>query len=364
MRRVVLVLVLLASSLASAVVWRHDVDAAAVLALGAKFPAVGRVLPSGSGTLIAPTWVLTAGHVAEHLPVKQSIAFGGRVYRIKQAYVHPQGHRPTDAMGHPIKNRPPEVDLGLLELEAPVTGVVPLALYRGRDELGKTMTIVGCGDFGPAGARRPHEDGRCRAVTNQVADAGPRRLFFPFDAPPAGTSLEGIGVAGDSGGPALIEVDGQRQVAGVSSGGDGPPGAYGTVDIYTRVSSYLPWIDQIVGCAREGTPHVYAGPPRPIAELACVTTRPGEGWSLSAKRVAGHEVPAGANAFYALPGTPEFEFECGAPGTTKPESRTPMLELKAGYTMRLNAVAAKDGSCAYFWTPDYPVQITPVKKQR
>ncbi len=211
------------------------------MALGASLPAVGRVLPDGSATLIAPTWAITAAHVASRVAKGSQVEFGGVAYPVARVFVHPEGH------ADPARPRqPPEVDLALLELARPVVGITPLALYRGREELGRTMTIVGCGDFGAAGAARTRPDGRCRAVTNVVADAGPKRLFFGFDAPPAGTTLEGIGVAGDSGGPALIDVNGAWQIAGVSSGGDGPPGAYGSTDIYTRVSSYLDWIEAIL----------------------------------------------------------------------------------------------------------------------
>ena len=61
-----------------------------------------------------------------------------------------------------------------------------------------------------------------------------------FDAPPAGTDLEGVGGPGDSGGPALINAGGMWRVAGVSSASmDGRPSKYGVTDVYTRVSSYV-----------------------------------------------------------------------------------------------------------------------------
>ncbi len=44
----------LISSATFAVVARHDVADAKLLELGAKFTAVGQVLPDGVGTLIAP----------------------------------------------------------------------------------------------------------------------------------------------------------------------------------------------------------------------------------------------------------------------------------------------------------------------
>lgn len=241
--RLALVAATLVAGAASAVVWRHDVAARAAESLGAKFAAVGRVSPDGSGTLIAPRWVLTAAHVAARAGKEGGeVEFDGRRYAIKRAVIHPQG---SPDPRNP--NQPPEVDLGLLELAEPVVGVAPLALNRAADELGRPHAIVGFGDFGPSAASLRRGDGVRRAVMNVVDDAGPKRLFFRFDAPPKGEALEGMGAAGDSGGPALIERDGAWQVAGVSSGSEGKPGAYGATDIYVRVSSFLPWIESKLG---------------------------------------------------------------------------------------------------------------------
>ncbi len=249
MRSVIVVLMLLASSLASAVVWRHDATPAAVLALGAKFPAVGRVRPDGSATLIAPTWVLTAAHVGAIIKADSTVEFEGKRYAVKRVVLHPRGS------ADPARpNQPPEVDLALLELATPVTGIAPLALYRSTGEQDQALAIVGYGDFAAAGAPLVRTDGQRRAVMNAVADAGPKRLFFPFDAPPSGEPLEGMGAPGDSGGPALIKVGAGWQVAGVSSGAQGEPGAYGSTDIYVRVSSHLDWIDATLGAARPTNP--------------------------------------------------------------------------------------------------------------
>ncbi len=234
----------LGPSPAGAVVFRHDRSDSAAIALGAPFAAVGRLVPDGSGTLIAPTWVATAAHVAARVRAGSTIAFGESTATVKRVVIHPEG---TSKPGVP-----PEVDLALVELDAPVVGIEPVALYRGRDELGKTLTIVGSGDFGNPRAPLARADGRRRAVTNVVSDAGPRRFFLRFDAPPAGTASEGVGGPGDSGGPALWEHDGKIFLVGVSSASmDGKPGQYGVTDVYTRVGSYVRWIDETMMGSRE-----------------------------------------------------------------------------------------------------------------
>ena len=220
-----------------AVIIRHDRTDTESLKLGERFAAVGRVLPDGGCTLIGPAWVVSAAHVVLSLKPTSRFQFGDKTYGMKRGFLHPEGAKAP-------RGTPPEVDLALIELAEPVEGIEPLALYQETDELGKTAFIVGHGDFGVAGQPFHRTDGRRRAATNVVDDAGPKRLFLKFDAPPGGTPLEGIGGPGDSGGPLIIEQGGRLYLAGVSSASmNGKPGSYGVTDVYTRISSYVAWIE-------------------------------------------------------------------------------------------------------------------------
>jgi hypothetical protein len=127
----------------SGVVIRHDKSDADALQLGARFEAAGDVLPDGGGALIAPTWVLTAAHVAAPLTSGGSVRFGEAIHKVTRAIIHPEGALRADA--------PPEVDLALLQPATPVMDITPFALYRDRDELGQVLVIVGYGDFARAG---------------------------------------------------------------------------------------------------------------------------------------------------------------------------------------------------------------------
>jgi secreted trypsin-like serine protease len=83
-----------------------------------------------------------------------------------------------------------------------------------------------------------------------VSSAHDRWFCYQFDKKPKALPLEAISSNGDSGGPALIEVDGQWAIAGISSwkmlAGDvrtARPGRYEQFSCNVRLSHYRPWIE-------------------------------------------------------------------------------------------------------------------------
>ena len=232
---------LIGASVAWAVVARHDVADEKLVELGAKFTAVGQVLPDGVGTLIAPNWVLTTSHVATLIPKNLGIVrFEGKEYGVAKVIMHPHSTLGPD--------EPPEIDIALLLLGQEVKGVTPMALYRDKDEVDQKVAIVGFGEVGDgkSKSRRP-ADSKRRAVTNVVAEANPLRIVCSFDQPPEGTELEGVSAPGDGGAPALIRKDDAWLVAGLSSPHqEGSPGQYGVMNGFTRVSTFTGWIEKII----------------------------------------------------------------------------------------------------------------------
>ena len=224
------------------IVRRADRADGRYLEAGARYPAVVALGRAGDATLIAPQWLLTAAHVAAAVAGRPTVEIAGKTYPIERVAIHPAWR---ELGPH---------DVGLVRLARPVQGVKPLGLYRGRGERGLIATIVGHGGAGRGDSRERTEDGRARAATSRVDSASAAWLYFSFDAPPSGTDLEGAPGPGDSGGPAVLRVNGSDLVGGVSSAGfdgrDGP-GSYGAVDVFTRVSTHAAWVDSVM---RSGPP--------------------------------------------------------------------------------------------------------------
>lgn len=223
---------------------RHDVEDSRYLELGAKYPATVRVGETGGdGTLIAPNWVLTAAHVAEGM-----VRRGGGTVRV---FVDGQdeGYEADKVILHPAFAPMGPNDIALIRLVRPVEDVVPVGLYRDTDEQGKRIVLVGHGDTKRGSGGDWVRDGRRRGATNVIDTANDAHIVFDFDEPRSATALEGTAGPGDSGGPALIEVDGVPLVAGVSSLGEpgaNGPGTYGAREHYVRVSSHADWIDALL----------------------------------------------------------------------------------------------------------------------
>lgn len=242
-------------ALLQAVIIRHDRADALYLSLGKRFSAVCHMnLPDGEGTLIAPRWVLTAAHVAVDVPPGHRVSIAGRNYAVEAVFINPDW-------------RSSRHDIALVKLRERVRRVRPLALYRGSDETGRIVTILGSG-FSGTGLTGPRKnDGRLRGARNRIDEVNKAWIMFRFDPPETALDLEGISAPGDSGGPALLEESGRFYVAGISSiqSFHRPgmrEGRYGVLEYYSRVSAYSAWIDRILrenSTFRESRPWPCAG---------------------------------------------------------------------------------------------------------
>jgi len=229
---------------AHAIITRDDVDDADYQVDPSQYPAVIALLGPGDclGTLIHPTYVLTVAHCAVDVQVGASLTIGGDTRTVSSVILHPRWQDGGDTF-----------DIAMLRLDAATLQVEPYQLYRGGDEVGQQVEILGAGKHGTGieGEKGASDDGLLRRATNTVDAVDDHFLRFTFDGPTTETvtDLEGVGAAGDSGGPVLLRQGGITYLAGLNAWGDSCDhgvGQYGAADYQTRVSAFADWIDAII----------------------------------------------------------------------------------------------------------------------
>ena len=244
---------LLAVSLpAAAILVRSDRDDAEYLELANKYPSsVLLNAPDGEGVLIAPRWVLTAAHVAaamQELKTPPRLVFEGRAFEVQSYHVHPDWRK-----GDPAS------DIAVIQLKNAVTSVDPTPLYREKDEVGKTVIIVGHGYTGKIGEKplaKERWDKKKRAAINTVDRISPRILALKIKPADEASDLQGAAAPGDSGGPAFVETREGIFVIGIGTATDdananGIIGDAGDWELYSRVSAFVPWIEAVMVAAEK-----------------------------------------------------------------------------------------------------------------
>ncbi len=215
------------------------------------------------GSLRLGTWLIHGRCNAERAWVRStatpqwSVHFGTHEYRVTRVIEYPG-----------YSNKRGGVDLALFELDRPVDSTTPVPIYVGKHELGQMVTLVGFGGFdtfeaeqserfanGVAFLASPTRERIKRAGTNVIISVGDTdQLILRVDPPESATELEASVAGGDSGGPALLPVNGKMYLAGViSSMADHRPasedraGVYGARFEVKRVSSFARWIEDTTG---------------------------------------------------------------------------------------------------------------------
>lgn len=254
------------SSVASAIVIRHDVDDADYRVAMSEFSALVDMPGEGHGALIAPQWVVTAAHVIPKPAELDQVVINGISRDVERVVIHPgykmlpqvlidQAMASGEAMLIVVFLASSD-DIALIRLTRPVTDVAPVSIYKGHDEPRKILKIIGKGATGtgttghdPAGPNRT----QLRRAYNKVTSAHDRWLCYVFDEPPSAVPLEGMSGNGDSGGPALIEIEKSWRLAGLASWkvvqGDirtARPGHYGQTACYVRLGHYIEWIEGVI----------------------------------------------------------------------------------------------------------------------
>jgi Trypsin len=281
----------------AAAIIRHDRKAADYIKVGEEkaFRCAGKagVKPlgkaasfHGGAVLVSPQWVLTAGHIAARIELERlRFQFGDQQYRAVRVVHHPDfTPRWMENKESRIASLAAGADLALVELEKPVAEIAPAVRYRGDDEVGKIVTVVGegCIGDGKAGIGVPPVLER-RGGHNVIDSAGgklgeivlsDRVLMFDFDDPndesrnqlgsPMPLELEVSIAQGDSGGGWFIDEGGAWKLVAITSGRLPPTGDLaidddGRLDVYygalaqgMRVSRTNDWIDKVIGAGSKG----------------------------------------------------------------------------------------------------------------
>jgi secreted trypsin-like serine protease len=203
---------------------------------------------TGSATLVAPDWVLTAAHT---LSAANSATFtlNGTSYASSRFVVHP-GWTGDAALGY---------DIALVQLSSPVSGITPARLYSGTSEQGQVGLFGGFGFTGTGLTGWVMGNTQKLAFENVIdGDFGNANLILgcDFDNPHSAADsafgataplpFEGCVAPGDSGGAMFLPGDQEYYLAGVISfvaGSDGNGNSdYGDVTGFARVSTFTPWI--------------------------------------------------------------------------------------------------------------------------
>lgn len=236
---------------AEAIVIRDDVADSEYIVEDADYPAIVTLFPPDdcAATLFTEEHLLTVAHCAVDLSPGDPLDVNGVEHAVAEVTLHPMW---TDGDNY---------DIAVVRLEDAAAGVEPVPLYRGTNELGARVALLGRGTTatGLEGEEGGSSDGRLRLATNVVSQADEFLLEVIFESPgEAGiTELEGVGASGDSGGPVLFVEDGTTYIAGLNAFGDAPAGIgiaqYGSWDYQTRVSSFADWVDEVVEAGGSST---------------------------------------------------------------------------------------------------------------
>ena len=210
-----------------------------------------------TGTLISPTWVLTAAHCVDPevlgMPSQEQVTRSTQVHFHTVDVLHDPGVIVTASatFKDPMfqKARLGTHDLGLIQLATPVTDIVPspINLAAAMAPVGTRVTIVGYGSTergaqGDLGIQFELKN-RTSVTCPSLGIGDDANLLCFSQADNKGTCQ------GDSGGPSFASIYGKTMVVGVTSFGDKECAEFGANTRVDIEQSFLAvHIPDVIGC--------------------------------------------------------------------------------------------------------------------
>lgn len=272
MTRFLLLALLVVSSTASAIVIRDDVDDSKYQVPASEFPALVDMPHEGHGVLIAPQWVITVAHAVTWQSEIKQVFLNGTPRDVERLISHPGSKKIPHDLLHQARTTGDATlamvlfassdDVALIKLAKPVTDAAPASLHRSSAKVGQIVKIMGKGATGtgatghdsPGAPRRT----QLRRAFNKITSAHGQWFCYGLDKPQSALPLEGVSSDGDSGGPVLMDVDGQWMLTGLTSwkvvkgnvvqGNTAVfrPGLYGQISCNVNLSHYIDWIEGVI----------------------------------------------------------------------------------------------------------------------
>ena len=264
MTRVLLIALLIASTPASAIVIRDDVEDSKYRISPSEFPALADMPGEGHGVLIAPEWIVTAAHAITWQSEIKQVMVNGVARDVERIVIHPGYKKPSqELLDQGLStwdwtlfraSLSASDDIALIKLATPILDVAPVPLNRSEREFNETVEIIGKGATGKGDTGYQFSDPHrtdLRRAQNKITSAYGRWLCYLLDEPSEALPLEGGSGSGDSGGPVLVRSGENWSLVGLTSWVDPQstvrvPGRYGQISCNVRVSHYAEWIESVI----------------------------------------------------------------------------------------------------------------------